>query len=158
MSICKFEKYRSVNEYYLNVPYKYITNYDGANMNPTYKVFSREDALNAWAEKNPEDYKIFDETFCTSDTKLREIHEEIGQHIEEYIDKLEEKNELKNCDKTLCIVDFFGKHLALVAWRNNNTCTMGMPKLCRLKNKNNHVYLIYKGKEIRIDEHTGWVF
>ena len=43
-------------------------------------------------------------------------------------------------DKTLCIVDFYGKNKALVAWRNNRTCKMGMTRICRVIEENGKTY------------------
>lgn len=61
-------------------------------------------------------------------------------------------------DKTLCIIDFFGKSMALVAWRNNDTYKMGMPRLCKVVEKNGKTYIRYKGKLILISDLSGWVF
>lgn len=60
-------------------------------------------------------------------------------------------------DKTLCIVDFYGKDKALVAWRNNNTYKMGMTKMCKVIWKKDKMYLRYKGKLIQLSGTGGWV-
>ena len=61
-------------------------------------------------------------------------------------------------DKTLCIIDFYGKHLALVGWRNAETFSIGKTRLCRVVYKKDKVYIRYKGKDILISDKSGWVF
>ena len=61
-------------------------------------------------------------------------------------------------DKTLCIVNFYGKNKALVAWRNNEKCKMGMTHICPIICKNKNYYIVYKGKEILISDDNGWVW
>ena len=63
----------------------------------------------------------------------------------------------KGRNKTLCIIDFYGKN-ALVAWRNNDSCKVGMTKLCPCYKKKNKWYIKYKGKDIIISDNSGWVF
>ena len=60
--------------------------------------------------------------------------------------------------KTLCIVDFYGKNLALVGWRNAETFSVGKMRLCRVIHKNDKTYIRYKGKDILISDKCGWVF
>ena len=60
-------------------------------------------------------------------------------------------------DKTLCIVDFYGKHLALVGWRNGDTFSVGKTRLCRVIHKNGKAYIRYKGNNILISDESGWV-
>ncbi|WQJ53455.1 MAG: hypothetical protein [Wendovervirus sonii] len=157
MSINKFEKYRAVDNHYLNVPYKYILDYNGSNMNPKYKVFSRDEAFEQWGKENPDDYNKWI-SGCPNDVDAQIEYEKIGKKINAYFDALEQANNLKNRNKTLCIVDFFGKNKALVAWRNNKTYKMGMTRLCKIIHKKQGRYLLYKGHEIFIDQSNGWVF
>lgn len=61
-------------------------------------------------------------------------------------------------DKSLCIIDFYGNDKALVGWRNNETCKMGMTRVCKIVHKDGKHYLKYKDKLILISDPYGWVF
>ena len=146
----KFEKNREVDNRYLNVPVKYILNYTGANEGgknkydyPSYEEWVRE--TKDWLERNPS----FKEYFDLSEETYEELKK--GGHIEKKLVK-------KGKDKTLCIVDFYGKHLALVGWRNADTFSVGNTRLCRVIHKNGKTYIRYKGKDILISDKSGWVF
>jgi hypothetical protein len=145
----KFGKNREVDKRYLNVPAKYILNYTGANEGgkdkydyPSYEEWVEE--MKEFLDKNPlfKDYLVLNkETF--------EDFKKSG-HVKERLVK-------KGKDKTLCIVDFYGKHLALVGWRNADTFSVGKTRLCRVIYKNDKVYIRYKGKNIPISDKSGWV-
>lgn len=76
-----------------------------------------------------------------------------------YIVNTEEFNGAnEGMDKTLCIVDFYGKNKALVAWRNNEKCKMGMTHICPIIYKNKNYYIVYRGREILISDDSGWVW
>lgn len=144
MSVNKFGKDRSVDHRYLNVPIKYILHYYGANPDGKikYEYPSYEEVLKKF------NLIGVDEHFLT-----REVYEDLKNkgHFETKLVK-------KGTDKTLCVVDIFGRKFALVAWRNNDTCKMGMPRLCRIVFKNKKTYIDYKGKLILISDPSGWVF
>lgn len=59
-------------------------------------------------------------------------------------------------DKDLCIVDFFGR-FALVGWRNGNSCSISMPRLCRIIKKNGKQYFMWHGKKVLFSDSSGWV-
>ena len=145
----KFGKNREVDKYYLNVPVKYILHYDGANCDrkaqytpETYEEWraSMEDFI----KRNP----IFKNTSLSKETY--EMLKANG-HVQNVLRK-------ESRDKTLCIVQFYGNHLALVAWRNNNTFKMGMTRICLVVEKNDKFYIKYRGKLILISDPSGWVF
>lgn len=153
----KFEKNRSVDWCYLHVPLKYITNFKGSNCNryPKYKEESYEewrDTMREWLTKN----KWYD----TQEEIERETTREVFEAVREQNKKwgITPKIALvdKGKDKTLCIIDFYGKN-ALVAWRNNQSCKVGMTKLCPCYKKKGKWYIKYKGKEILISNNSGWV-
>lgn len=153
MSVNKFGKYREVNRHYLDIPYKYIMTYTGANEDPTFKNFSEEAFIEQWEKKNPE----LNEEWCKEEygtPRWREISHIFNAAL--MTAKANANKEYKS--KDLCIVDFFGKNFALVAWRNNETCKVGMPRLCRIKHTKNGRYLLYKNQEIFIDDNSGWVW
>lgn len=145
----KFKKYREVDHRYLNVPIKYCLNYTGAN----------EDG------KDKYDFPSYEEWV----KKCQKVVENFGLEWEWDFSKEAYKEEKKSgymekelvktgTDKTLCIVDFYGKDKALVAWRNNNTCKMGMTKMCKVVWKKDKMYLRYRGNLIPLSGTGGWVF
>lgn len=145
----KFGKYREVDNRYLNVPLKYMTNYYGKNT----------DGHDIFCEENYEEWYKRQNEFINRNPIFKEY---IEVNKETYNDW--KKNNLlqkvlvkKGTDKTLCIVDFYGKDKALVGWRNNNTCKMGMTHICKIIWKNKKPYLDYKGKLILINN-SGWVW
>lgn len=153
MSVNKFGKYREVSKYYLDIPYKYIMTYTGANEDPTFKNFSEEEFDKEWRKHNDklnEEWKAL-EPFSDRWNEILNIYKAAWKTAEANANKAYRS-------KDLCIVDFFGKNLALVAWRNNETCKVGMPRLCRIKHTKNGRYLLYKNQEIFIDDTSGWVF
>lgn len=60
-------------------------------------------------------------------------------------------------DSSFVIMDFMGKSL-LCAWRNNNTCKVGMPFLCRRIIKKGKSGFMYKNKFYSLETKYGWVF
>lgn len=60
-------------------------------------------------------------------------------------------------DSSFVIMDFMGKNL-LCAWRNNNTCKVGMPFLCRRIIKKGKSGFMYKNKFYSLETKYGWVF
>ena len=150
----KFGKNREVDPRYLNVPVKYITgNVVGSNEGgkDKYEVVPFEEWKNrmeSWSKENGlppheytlEGYKAWIK-FC----------EENGYTHHKELTK-------EGKDKSLCIVDFYGNDKALVAWRNNNTCKMGMTRICKIVKKDDKSYINYRGKLILISDPWGWVF
>ena len=143
----KFKKNREVDSRYLNVPVKYILNYDGANKSGVDKY--EYESYEEWRQGLIDQFGDYDYS--------RESYEKIKQRYkDEGIITRSHKLVKKAKDKTLTIVDFYGKN-ALVAWRNNNTCKMGMTRLCPIVHKHGKVYIEYKGKLILISNNSGWV-
>lgn len=145
----KFGKYREVDSMYLNVPVKYCLNYKGANESGEDKF--RVETYDEWVERQN---KWISENNWANDF----IH--IDRETYEYLKKngyLKETMVKKGKDKILCIVDFYGKDKALVAWRNCNTCKMGMTHICKLVWKGNKLYLKYKDNLIQLSDTGGWV-
>lgn len=144
----KFKKNREVDSRYLNVPVKYILNYYGANKSGVDKY--EYESYEEWRQG------LIDQFGDVSDFS-RESYEKIKQYYKDKgIITRSHKLVKKAKDKTLTIVDFYGKN-ALVAWRNNNTCKMGMTRLCPIVHKHGKVYIDYKGKLILISNNSGWV-
>ncbi|MBQ3946092.1 MAG: hypothetical protein II670_10875 [Alphaproteobacteria bacterium] len=156
----KFGKHREVDYRYLNVPIKYITNYTGKHEDG--KNHYRNRTYEEWLDDQHKLAEQFNDVITLEKEDLsREAYEKelklyktdelwasIGEH-----DKVLVK-EAK--DKTLTIVDIFGKN-ALVAWRNNKTCKMGMTKLCPMIWKHGKLYLKYKDNLIQLSNTGGWV-
>lgn len=154
----KFKKNRSVDLRYLHVPLKYLLNFKGSNCNkyPKYREETYEEWKNGmleWYAKN----NWYEEN---SEALEKELSKEVFESVKEQQKKLgqEQKQILvdKGRNKTLCIIDFYGKN-ALVAWRNNDSCKIGMTRLCRCYKKKNKWYIKYKDKEILISDNSGWV-
>ena len=149
----KFEKNRLVDWRYLHVPIKYLTRYrGGANCDRAPKY--REETYEEWKEKLIKWYPSKEE-------QDKNLTKEAFEACKEYEKKLgiEPKKILvdEGRDKTLCILDFYGKHRALIAWRNNNTCKVGMTQICPMFRKGNNWYIKYRGKDILISDNSGWV-
>ncbi len=147
----KFGKNREVDSQYLNVPYKYL-NYKGANCDskPTYRYETYEE----WKERM-EDYIDVNPLFECLRSKLTKKDYENWKNKGLYMQKVLVK---EGRDKSLCIVDFFGKNLALVGWRNNNTYKIGMTKICKIVWRKNKGYINYNGKLLLFTDKYGWVF
>jgi hypothetical protein len=146
----KFGKNREVDSLYLNVPVKYILRYTGAN----------DGGINHYRPETYEEWKSSMEEFLSRNPNLREFIS-LSKETYEYLREnggLKDVLSKKAKDKTLCIVQFYGKKSALVAWRNNNTYKMGMTRLCKVVEKNGKVYIEYKGKLVLISDPSGWVF
>jgi len=145
----KFGKNREVDSNYLNIPIKYILNHNGSNEDGKnkyrYETYEEwKSGMESWLKDNPwfSDMNLSEETYenCKKAGCLKEIlHKEAK-------------------DKTLCIVDFYGKKSALVAWRNNKTFKMGMTRLCEVVYKDSKAYIRYRGNLICISDESGWVF
>ena len=165
MSVNKFGKHRSVDGRYLNVPYKYLTRVDGAYTKP------KSSRLMTLQEFKDEKKRICEEwqDECPSDeelkTEFKELHKkhknpnDEDEWLTEHVLAFNKPIELiKNKNKELCIVDFFGKKKALVGWRNSNKCSISLPKICPIVYKGKKGYIIYKGKKIEFTNQSGWVF
>ena len=150
----KFGKFREVDNMYLNVPIKYILHYDGANVDgkDKYKALSFEEWKKMMNECNDKFGLKPHEYTYEGYVAWKKYCEENGYDFH-YKKLVKEAT-----DKTLCIVDFYGKNKALVGWRNNRTCKMGMTRICNLVTKNKKTYIDYKGKLILISDPSGWVF
>jgi len=155
----KFEKNRSVDWRYLHVPLKYLLNFKGANCNkyPKYRNETYEEwkngmlewyAKNNWMNETKEEI----EKYVT-----KEMFEEVKRQEKKWGQEPKQILVDKGRNKTLCIIDFYGKN-ALVAWRNNDSCKIGMTRLCQCYKKKNKWYIKYKDKEILISDNNGWVF
>ena len=167
MSVNKFGKNRSVDIRYLNVPYKYLTSIDGKHEAPKldkkmtlaeYRQM-RKELAESWAdlgEKMPSDEEVRADYKALS----KQAHKKGEEGLDAYLilQKRKPIEVMKNKDKTLCIVDFFGKKKALVGWRNNEKCSISMPKICPIVYKRGKGFILYKGKEILFTDSSGWVF
>jgi hypothetical protein len=167
MSVNKFGKNRSVDIRYLNVPYKYLTSIDGQHEAPKldkkmtlaeYRQM-RKELAESWVdlgEKMPSDEEVRADYKALS----KQAHKKGEEGLDAYLilQKRKPIEVMKNKDKTLCIVDFFGKKKALVGWRNNEKCSISMPKICPIVYKKGKGFILYKGKEILFTDSSGWVF
>lgn len=149
----KFGKHREVDSRYLNVPVKYILHYTGANEDgkDKYEPISFEEwkkTMDAWDETSGLPRHNY--TFEGYKAWVKYCEENGYDHHKKLVKE--------GTDKTLCIVDFYGKDKALVAWRNNNTCKMGMTHLCKVVEKNGKSYIRYRGKLVLISDPSGWVW
>ena len=149
----KFGKNREVNNRYLNIPVKYILHYDGSNIGgkDKYTVITFDEWKKMMNEWNTKSGLPSHEFTYEGYVAWKKYCDENGYDY--HYKKLVKKGK----DKTLCIVDFYGSK-ALVGWRNNNTCKIGMTRLCNLVTKNKKTYIDYKGKLILISDDSGWVF
>ena len=151
MSVKKFGKNRSVDQGYYNIPYKYIlvgSEFKGGSKTTSGGQVTRPDTYEEWVEKMQGSVfsELVDLSIETYNYIRRNNPESLGYKV------IKEKE-----DKDLCIVDFFGDKYALVGWRNNSSCSVSMPKLCRLIKKNGKYYIKYKDKLIKISGGSGWV-
>lgn len=153
----KFDKNRSVDWRYLHVPLKYITNFKGGS-NCDRADRYRKETYEEWKEDM---IKHFSYIYDSQEVIDKELTKECFEHIQKWEDEngyLGKRILVKEGrDKSLCIIDFYGKN-ALVAWRNNKTCKVGMTRLCPCYKKKNQWYIKYKDKEILISNNSGWVF
>ena len=152
-SVNKFGKNRSVDHRYLNVPVKYIVangGFNGANCDSPDKF--RTETFEEW-KKRQEEWLEENPIFKKYSDISKEEYESWKKNglLKEVLVK-------EGRDKTLCIVDFYGKNKALVAWRNNRKCKMGMTHICPIIYKNKNCYIVYRGKEILISDDSGWVW
>ena len=150
----KFGKNREVDPRYLNVPVKYITHFTGSNEDgkDKYEPIPFEE----WKKKMEEWDKLVE---LPGREYTMEGYEAWKKYCEENGYGYHYKRLVREGkDKTLCIVDFYGKNKALVAWRNNRTCKMGMTRICRVIEENGKTYIQYRGKNILISNPNGWVF
>lgn len=138
MSVKKFGKYRSVDPRYYNVPYKYLTSVRGKNV----------DGKDRWGKD------ITEEEFNAVVKYYKENRPDWDRNgdIREKITIKEGK------DKSLCIVDFFGKRLALVGWRNNKTYSISMPKIYPIVWEGKKGYILYHDQKLLFTDRWGWVF
>ena len=132
----KFGKNREVDPRYLNVPVKYITHFTGSNEDgkDKYEPIPFEE----WKKKMEEWDKLVE---LPGREYTMEGYEAWKKYCEENGYGYHYKRLVREGkDKTLCIVDFYGKNKALVAWRNNRTCKMGMTRICRVIEENGKTY------------------
>jgi hypothetical protein len=151
MNTNKFGKYRSVYDTWYTVPTVYMLEEQGANMGKYSKI---KKVLMTYNEAKAEfdKWKVNHELFKDDeyDREAYELEKEHGLCYKE----VEEKGE---ADKTLAIIQFYGNK-ALVGWRNNDRCTMGMTRLCPIINKGKKSYLLYRGRKLEISHKKGgWV-
>lgn len=156
----KFEKNRSVDWRYLHVPLKYLLNFKGgANCDRMPKY--REESYEEWKSSMKEWYIKNNWYEENSEELEKELSKEVFDAVKKQQKKwgYEPKQILvdKGRNKTLCIIDFYGKN-ALVAWRNNDSGKVGMTKLCPCYKKKDKWYIKYKNKEILISTNSGWVY
>lgn len=59
-------------------------------------------------------------------------------------------------NKEFVIIDINGKN-AICAWRNTDTCKIGITFTCRLTRRNNKLGFIYKDKFVNLNN-SGWVW
>ena len=148
----KFGKYREVDNRYLNVPVKYITRVVGSN--PGGKDKYREESYEEWLE-----WCKMNGELCKGQEFSRKSWEAVKAWEKNHgIDCSRKILVKKGVDKSLCIVDFYGKNKALVGWRNVDRFSIGMPTLCRIVRKGKKAYIEYRGKLICISDRDGWVF
>jgi hypothetical protein len=119
----------------------------------------RQELCERWAdfgEKIPSDEEVRADYKALS----KQAHKKGEEGLDAYLilQKRKPIEVMKNKDKTLCIVDFFGKKKALVGWRNNEKCSISMPKICPIVYKKGKGFILYKGKEILFTDSSGWVF
>ena len=142
----KFEKNRSVDRNWYQVPMLYILDYSGTNKGQKMQ------------------YKKVLKTF----EEMKEEYESYwgGKYHKESYEYAKKKNydflykKVKNNgepDKTLTIIQIYGSK-ALCAWRNEESCKMGMARMYPLIKKGKDTYLLYKGKQLKISKRkSGWV-
>jgi hypothetical protein len=118
----------------------------------------RQELYERWAdfgEEMPSDEEIKSDYKVLS--KKARKDDEDGSLAYSMLEYRKPKELIKSKDKTLCIVDFFGKKKALVGWRNNEKCSISMPKICPIVYKKGKGFILYKGKEILFTDSSGWV-
>lgn len=84
--------------------------------------------------------------------KYRSVHESYWRVPIKYCTEVPNSK-----DSSFVIMDFMGKNL-LCAWRNNNTCKVGMPFLCRRIIKKGKSGFMYKNKFYSLETKYGQVF
>ena len=167
----KFNKHRSVDSLYLNVPIKYCTEIHGAKQNSSNYI--DEDALkqkylikklkklgvNKCCWTSVQDnfnslFNILDNAYkCVDGNILNNIIDD----IDKIVDKEIKENTKKDFDKEFTIIDFYGKYKALCGWRNTNTCKIGKTFILPVIYKNNKQYILYKNQKICINNLNGWI-
>lgn len=154
----KFEKNRSVDWRYYHVPLKYLVKFKGGANCDRYPKY-REQSYEEWKEQMIDWYAKsgwYDTQEEIDKAVTKEVFEAVKKQQKEWGHEPEMILVDKGRDKSLCIIDFYGKN-ALVAWRNNQSCKIGIPKLCPCYKKNKNWYIKYKDKEILISDKSGWV-
>ena len=153
MSVKKFGKHRSVDPRYYNVPYKYLTSVRGKNV----------DGKDKWRYETYEEFRAKYKDRWGKDITEEEFKAAIKYYKENRPDwdrdgDIREKIILKEGkDKSLCIVDFFGKKLALVGWRNNKTYSISMPKVYPIIWEGKKGYILYHDQKLLFTDKWGWV-
>lgn len=156
----KFGKNRSVDRSYYHIPLKYLTKFKGGancDRHPKY----REETYEEWREKMIEWYSKNKYYSDKPEEIERSTTKQVFENVKEFQRKCGHEPYRKlvdiGRDKSLCIIDIYGKKRALVAFRNNNTCKIGMPKICPIIFKNSKWYIRYKDKDILFSDDSGWV-
>lgn len=144
----KFGKDRSVSPNWLHVPVKYMTEVNGSLTQSQ----SRYELTDEYVSKRYEDYVKFMNEIDIEPITVEEFKQSLLEDGDcgEYIPP-------KN-DKDFCIVELH-KHSAVCAWRNNQTCKIGMSFKCKVETKKDGtIGIVYKDKFYPINKSSsGWV-
>ena len=156
----KFDKNRSVDWSYYHVPLKYLLKFKGgANCDRAVKY--REETYEEWKKGMLEWYAKsgwYDTQEEIDKAVTKEVFEAVKKQQKEWGHEPKQILVDKSRDKTLCIIEKKKKKRALVAFRNNNTCKIGIPKICPIIVKKGKWYIRYKDKDILFSDDSGWVF
>lgn len=146
----KFNKNREVDHNWLNIPIKYILRTTGSNTG------SNDKYVTLPIEEQYENYLKWNKEFDWLENEPMTF-DEYKDYLKKYPDSNETIYVPAKHNKTFCIIEL-SKHWATCGWRNNDTCSIGMPIKCRIVKKNKHIGIIYKDKFYPIDDSSGWVF
>lgn len=152
MNTNKFGKNRSVWNTWYVVPTVYLLNEEGANTAKKTKV---KRVLMSYEEAKQRNDELNEKYPTMRVDYTKELYNEQIKDKYPYVYKqVEIKGE---ADKTLAVIQFYGNK-ALVGWRNNDTCKMGMTHMCPMVHKKGKTYLVYRGRKIELSrKHGGWV-
>lgn len=161
----KFKKKRSVDEHWLSVPIKYCSGVRGQHTDPNYEN-SHKKEINDFNFQECYEKGMFP----ASEIEKLDAIDWFGNHDEwnKQYDHMMTKYVLepyykthtvrKKHDKDFVIIEFYGKHKALCAWRNTERCNVGMTFICPIVTKNKKRYVKYKNQLIPLSAKTGWVY
>lgn len=149
--IKKFGKDRAVDPRWLNVPIKYMTEVKGSDTESKRREVPAETVEEAYNE-----YKAWCADMDWDDDMTLEQYREC---VEKGEIALRMKSIPPKNDKDFCILEL-SKRQATCAWRNNQTCKVGMTFVCKVdEHKDGTVGIVYKDKFYPINKSTsGWVF